>query len=54
MYIVDKRKTREKVGPLLTEAEDLITQDMENTEVLSAIFLPARQPFRSPRSQRPR
>ena len=37
-YIGDKRKTRENVGPLLNEAGDLVTQDMEKAEVLNAFF----------------
>ncbi|KAK4807097.1 hypothetical protein QYF61_018438 [Mycteria americana] len=31
-YIGDKRKARENVGPLLNEAGDLVTQDMEKAE----------------------
>jgi len=32
-YIGDKSMTKENVGPLINEAGDLITQDMEKTEV---------------------
>ncbi|GAB0208674.1 hypothetical protein GRJ2_003333100 [Grus japonensis] len=37
-YIGDKRKARENVGPLLNEAGDLVTQDMEKAEVLNTVF----------------
>lgn len=36
MYIGDKRKNRENVGPLLNEAGNLVTQDMEKAEVLNS------------------
>ncbi|KAK4806988.1 hypothetical protein QYF61_000317 [Mycteria americana] len=34
------RRNRENVGPLLNGAGDLVTQDMEKTEVLNAFFAP--------------
>jgi len=37
-YIGDKRKTRKKVGPLLNETGDLVTQHMEKAEVLNTFF----------------
>ncbi|KAK4830244.1 hypothetical protein QYF61_009311 [Mycteria americana] len=37
-YRDDKRKTREIVGPLLSETEDLVTQDVEKIGVLNAFF----------------
>ncbi|KAK4810509.1 hypothetical protein QYF61_004289 [Mycteria americana] len=37
-FIISKRKTRENVGLLLNGAGDLVTQDMEKAEVLSAFF----------------
>ncbi|GAB0204007.1 hypothetical protein GRJ2_002866300 [Grus japonensis] len=37
-YISSKRKMRENVGLLLNGAGDLVTQDMEKTEVLNAAF----------------
>ncbi|KAK4831043.1 LOW QUALITY PROTEIN: hypothetical protein QYF61_014975 [Mycteria americana] len=36
--ISGKRKTRENVGQLLNEAEDLVTHGMEKTDVLNAFF----------------
>ncbi|GAB0199162.1 mitochondrial enolase superfamily member 1 [Grus japonensis] len=40
-YISDKRKTRENVGPLQKEMGDLVTQDMEEAEVLNNVFASA-------------
>jgi len=37
-YLSVKRKTRESMGPLLSGAGALVTQDMANTEVLNAFF----------------
>lgn len=37
-YLCVKEKTRENVVPLLNEAGDLVTQDMENTGVLTDFF----------------
>ncbi|KAK4821892.1 hypothetical protein QYF61_004408 [Mycteria americana] len=37
-YVGDKRKTRENVGPLQKETGDLVTQDMEQAEVLNDFF----------------
>ncbi|GAB0178545.1 mitochondrial enolase superfamily member 1 [Grus japonensis] len=37
-YVSDKWKTRENVGPLQKETGDLVTQDMEKTEVLNDFF----------------
>ncbi|GAB0187312.1 mitochondrial enolase superfamily member 1 [Grus japonensis] len=37
-YVSDKRRTREKVGPLQNETGDLVTQDMEKAEVLNDFF----------------
>lgn len=34
-YVGDKRKTREKVGPLQEKMGDLVTQDLEKAGVLS-------------------
>jgi len=34
-YVSERRKTREKVGPLWKEARDLGTQDVEKAEVLN-------------------
>lgn len=36
--IGDKRKDKENVGPLLKEMGDLITEDMEKTEVLNSFL----------------
>lgn len=33
-----KRDTKENVGPLVNEAQDLVTQDLENAGVLKAFF----------------
>ncbi|KGL87978.1 hypothetical protein N301_00234, partial [Charadrius vociferus] len=38
VYISDKRKTRENVGPLRKEMGDMVTQDMEKVEVLNNFF----------------
>ncbi|GAB0181438.1 hypothetical protein GRJ2_000609100 [Grus japonensis] len=38
MYVSDKRKTRENMGPLWNEIGDLVTQDMEKAEVLNDFF----------------
>lgn len=38
-YVGNKRKTRENVGLLLNGAEDLVTQDMEKAEILTAFFV---------------
>ena len=38
-YIGNKRKTRENVGPLLNKTRDLVTQDIEQAEVLTAFFV---------------
>lgn len=38
IYTASKRKTKEGVGPLLSEAVDLVTTNTEKAEVLSAIF----------------
>ncbi|GAB0179624.1 mitochondrial enolase superfamily member 1 [Grus japonensis] len=40
MYVSDKRKARENVGPLWNEMGDLVTQDMEKAEVLNDFFAP--------------
>ncbi|GAB0204227.1 mitochondrial enolase superfamily member 1 [Grus japonensis] len=37
-YISSKRKTRENVGPLLTEVGDLVMEDTEKAELLNAFF----------------
>ncbi|GAB0184145.1 mitochondrial enolase superfamily member 1 [Grus japonensis] len=37
-YVSDKRRTRENVGPLRNETDDLVTQDMEKAEVLNDFF----------------
>ncbi|KFP07547.1 hypothetical protein N300_15283, partial [Calypte anna] len=37
-YVMDKRKTRENVGPLQKETGELVTQDVEKAEVLSDNF----------------
>ncbi|GAB0188641.1 mitochondrial enolase superfamily member 1 [Grus japonensis] len=37
-YVIDKRRTRENVGPLRNETGDLVTQDMEKAEVLNDFF----------------
>ncbi|GAB0196236.1 mitochondrial enolase superfamily member 1 [Grus japonensis] len=37
-YVSDKRRMREKGGPLWNETGDLITQDMEKAEVLNDFF----------------
>lgn len=37
-YFSDKRKSKEIVGPLQKKTGDLVTQDMENAEVLSDVF----------------
>ncbi|GAB0204458.1 mitochondrial enolase superfamily member 1 [Grus japonensis] len=37
-YVSDKRRTRENVGPLWNETGDLVTQDMEEAEVLNDFF----------------
>ncbi|KFW07543.1 hypothetical protein N327_05512, partial [Fulmarus glacialis] len=37
-YVRDKRKTREKVGPLRKEMGDLVTRDVEKAEVLNDFF----------------
>lgn len=39
-YIRDKRKNKETVDLLWKEIGNLITQDMENSEVFNDIFLP--------------
>lgn len=36
VYKGDERKNREKVGPLLNEAGNLLTQEMEKAEVLNS------------------
>lgn len=36
MYKGDERKNRENVGPLLNEAGNLLTQEMEKAEVLNS------------------
>lgn len=54
-YISCKRKTREDVGPLLSEAGSLTAKDMEQDEVLNALFassLLVRLTFRSLRHVR--
>ncbi|GAB0193490.1 mitochondrial enolase superfamily member 1 [Grus japonensis] len=38
MYVSDKRRMRENVGPLRNETGDLVTQDMEKAEVLNDVF----------------
>jgi len=54
-YIGKKRKTRENVGLLLNQMEDLVAQDMEKAELLNA-FLPhsllLRTVFKNPRHWR--
>jgi len=35
----DKRKTRESVGPLVNEAQDLVKEDLEKAGVLKAFFV---------------
>ncbi|GAB0188947.1 mitochondrial enolase superfamily member 1 [Grus japonensis] len=37
-FYSDKRRTRENVGPLQNETDDLVTQDMEKAEVLNDFF----------------
>ncbi|KFV17626.1 hypothetical protein N340_12724, partial [Tauraco erythrolophus] len=37
-YVSDKKRSRENVGPLQKETEDLATRDMEKAEVLSDFF----------------
>ena len=37
-FIGNKRNTRENVGPLVNEALDLVTQDLEKAGVLKAFF----------------
>ncbi|GAB0204905.1 mitochondrial enolase superfamily member 1 [Grus japonensis] len=37
-YVSNKRKTRENVGPLQNETEDLVTWDMEKAELLNDFF----------------
>ena len=37
-YVHDKRKTSENVGPLLNGARDLVTEDIEEAEVLNSFF----------------
>ncbi|GAB0208807.1 mitochondrial enolase superfamily member 1 [Grus japonensis] len=37
-YVSDKRRTRENVGPLRNEMDDLVTQDVEKAEVLNDFF----------------
>ncbi|GAB0202791.1 mitochondrial enolase superfamily member 1 [Grus japonensis] len=38
LWMFDKRRTRENVGPLQNETGDLVTQDMEKAEVLNDFF----------------
>lgn len=54
-YISSKRKTGENVGSLLNRTGDLVTEDTEKTNVLSALFslsLLAKPTFRDLRSLR--
>ena len=37
-YVNSKRKTRENVGPLLSEGGVLVTGDAEKAEILNAFF----------------
>lgn len=37
-YVSDERKSRENVGPLMKEMENLVTQDIEKAEILSDFF----------------
>ena len=37
-YISSKRKARDNVGPLLNEADVLVTEDAEKAELLNAFF----------------
>ena len=41
IYIGDKRRTRENMGPLLNKMRALVTQDMEKAEVLDVTFATA-------------
>lgn len=47
-YVSDKTKTRENVGPLCKEREDLGSLDMEKAETLNDFFLPGSSPTRAP------
>ena len=38
-YLNDKRKTRENVGLLLRETEDMVTWDSEKDKVLNVFFV---------------
>lgn len=37
-FTAAKRNTKENVGPLVNEAQDLVTQDLEKAGVLKAFF----------------
>jgi len=37
-YVSDKRKARKNVGPLWKEMGDLVTRNMEKTEILNDFF----------------
>lgn len=45
LYISGKKKTKETVGPLLSEMGDLVTQNREKSEVLNVFFTSARPKF---------
>lgn len=54
-YVSNKRKTRENVGLLKKETGELVTQDMEKTEILSAFSsqsLPVSAPDKPPKWQK--